>query len=210
MIECPKASPDVSPNMPTEFHYLRDARARAAATALLALSSLVGCAGAASAASDEAARPYCFEQLENATTPEISCAVPLDLSETERAELEAGSRGYVKNVACTLTVRIARREVEAALAATDIEFQSPEQPVVCHIETHKSGFDVTATFAPRFVVRGDVAVEATPGLGNVKGVSRVISWPVVQFVNRWPSIRSGLLQIVNAYRVHSRKRKASR
>lgn len=190
-----------------EYQIYRDARARAAAVALFAWASLPGCAGAAS---DAAARPDCFEQLENSTTSEISCAVPLELSETERAELEAGSRGYVKNVACTLTVRIARDEVEAALAATDVEFQSPEQPVVCHIETHKSAFDVTATFAPRFVVRGDVAVEATPGLGNVKGVSRVISWPVVQFVNRWPSIRSGLLQIVNAYRVHARKRKASR
>lgn len=151
-------------------------------------------------------RPDCFEQLENGNEPEISCAVPLDLSESEQKELEAGSRGYVKDVACTLSVRIPRHAVEAALRAPEIVFQSPEQPVVCRVTTHKSAFEITATFAPRFVVKDDVAVEATPGLGNVKGVSRVISWPVVQFVNRWPSIRSGLLQIVNAYRSHARKK----
>lgn len=155
-------------------------------------------------------RPDCFEQLENGNGPEISCAVPLQLSDTERAELEAGSRGYVKNVSCTLTVRVPRNDVERAIAAADIVFQSPEQPVVCTITTHKSTFDITATFAPRFVVKGDVATEATPGLANVKGVTSVISWPVVQFVNRWPSIRSGMLQIVNAYRTHARKRRAAR
>ena len=154
-------------------------------------------------------RPDCFEQLENGREPDISCAVPLQLSDTERAELEAGSRGYVKDVSCTLTVRVPRKDVDAAIAATDIVFQSPEQPVVCTVTTHKSTFDITATFAPRFVVKGDAATEATPGLGNVRGVTSVISWPVVQFVNRWPSIQSGLLQIVNAYRAHARKRRAA-
>ncbi len=183
-------------------------RSALAVALLFAVAAQNGHSRAAPAASGAGTEADCFEQLENGTSPEISCAVPLQLSDTERAELEAGSRGYVKNVACTLTVRIARSEVEAALAAAEIVFQSPEQPVVCRIETHKSAFDVTATFAPRFVVRGDVAVEATPGLGNVMGVSRVISWPVVQFVNRWPSIREGLVTIVNAYRTHARKRRA--
>lgn len=182
-------------------------RARRATAAALALA-LGPAAGVR--ATPAATAPDCFEQLENGRGAEIACAVPLQLSDAERAELEAGSRGYVKNVACTLTVRIARSEVEAAVAAPEIVFQSPEQPVICRVTTHKSEFDVTATFAPRFVVRGDVAVEATPGLGNVRGVSGVISWPVVQFVNRWPSIRDGLLQIVNAYRAHARKRREPR
>lgn len=151
-----------------------------------------------------AAEQDCFEQLQVGTAPEIACMVPLRLSETEQAELEKGSRGYIKNVACSLTVRIARSALEAAITSADTTFQSPEQPVVCSVTTAKSTFDITASFAPRIVIAGDTAVEATPGLGNVKGITRVISWPVVQFVNRWPSVRSGMLQVVNAYRTHHR------
>lgn len=148
----------------------------------------------------------CFDELENAAGAEIACHFPLRLSEAEQAELEKGSRGYVKNVTCTMTIRIKRADVAAAIAGSDHVFQSPEQPVTCTVVTYKSTFDVTATFAPRVVFKDDVGVETSPGLANVKGVSRVISWPVVQFVNRWPSIRKGLLQIVNAYRTHARKR----
>lgn len=147
----------------------------------------------------------CFEQLEKGHGAEIVCHFPLKLSPIEQAELEKGSRGYIKNVDCLMTIRIARADVDAAIAAADHTFQSPEQPVTCTVTTHKSRFDITATFAPRVVFKGDAAVEATPGLANVKGVTRVISWPVVQFVNRWPSIRSGLLQVVNAYRTYRRK-----
>lgn len=149
----------------------------------------------------------CLAELDNRSKPEIACSFPIRLSEEEQAELEKGSRGYVKNVSCTMTIRIDRREVDTAIAATDHVFQSPEHPVSCTVTTHKSTFDVTGTFAPRVVFKNDAAVEATPGLGNIKGVSRVISWPVVQFVNRWPSIRKGLLQAVNAYRAHARKPK---
>lgn len=148
----------------------------------------------------------CFDELENGRTAEIACLFPLRLSDSERTELEKGSRGYVRDVTCTLTVRVPRATVATAIAARDHVFESPEQPVVCTVTTHKSTFDVTATFAPRVVFRNDVAVEASPGLANVKGVSRVLSWPVVQFVNRWPSIRKGLMQVVDAYRLHARTR----
>lgn len=152
----------------------------------------------------------CFEDLEKGTRAEIVCYFPLKLSPIEQAELEKGSRGYIKNVDCTMTIKVARSLVEAAITASDHVFQSPEQPVSCTVTTHKSSFDITATFAPRVVFKGDVAVEASPGLANVKGVSRVISWPVVQFVNRWPSIRKGLMQVVDANRAHRRKSKAAR
>ena len=61
---------------------------------------------------------------------------------------------------------------------------------------------MTATFAPEATFKNGVAVSATPGLGNVKGIKRVVSWPVVQFVNRWPSVRAGMLTIINAYKKH--------
>jgi hypothetical protein len=147
----------------------------------------------------------CFAEVETGTGPDIACLFRLQPSEAERAELEKGSRGYIKDFSCRLTVRIARSEIDKALVAADYAFKSPEQPVVCTITTYKSTFDITGTFAPEVVFKNGVAVSATPGLGNIKGITRVISWPVVQFVNRWPSVREGMLTIVNAYKAHKAK-----
>lgn len=147
----------------------------------------------------------CFAEVESGTGPDIACIFAMRPSPSERAELEAGTRGYVKDVACRMTVRIARAEIDKALVAVDYAFKSPAQPVVCTVTTYKSTFDITGTFAPEVVFKNGVAVSATPGLGNVKGITRVISWPVVQFVNRWPSVREGMLTIVNAYRTHKAK-----
>ena len=179
------------------------------ASAILAIAALpVGVSALADGRSAAALSQDCFAELESGTGSEIACLFPLRLSPSEQVELEKGSRGYVKNVACTMTIRIARSEVEIAIAAADHVFQSPPQPVVCTLTTSRSSLDITGSFAPRVVFKDDLAVEATPGLADVKGVSRVISWPVVQFVNRWPSIRSGILQLVNAYRAHARGRLA--
>ncbi|HEX5665846.1 MAG TPA: hypothetical protein VFX71_03330 [Hyphomicrobium sp.] len=168
-------------------------------------TSWSGVAAAQSTAPAPALSDDCFAEVENGTGPEIACFFPLQPSAEERAELEKGSRGYVKDFKCRLTVRIARSEIDKALAAADYSFKSPEQPVVCTITTHKSTFDVTATFAPEVTFKNGQAVSATPGLGNVKGITRVISWPVVQFVNRWPSVRDGMLTIVNAYKAQKGK-----
>lgn len=173
------------------------------AAAGLLVASVASVVTATAAASED-----CYDILENGTGREIACLVPLRLSEAEQAELDKGSRGYVKNVACIMTIRIARADLEAAISATDHVFQSPDQPVGCTVTTHKSTFDIKGVFAPRVVIKGGVATEATPGLGKVEGVSRVLSWPVVQFVNRWPSVKSGMVQVVNAYREHRRKRSA--
>ena len=184
---------------------------RTGPNAQLAAVLFLAAAGPALAGAPAAALPEdCLKELDSGTEEEIACQFPMRLSPEEKAELEKGSRGYVKDVSCTLTVRIARAAIDTAVSAAEHVFQSPEQPVVCTVTTHKSTFDITGTFAPSVVFKNDVAVEATPGLGNVKGVTRVLSWPVVQFVNRWPSVRAGMLQVVNAYRAHARKKKAAK
>lgn len=167
------------------------------ALAWLTVSPAHAAAGTSQSLSED-----CLAEVEKGTGPEIACLFPLRPSAVERAELESGSRGYVKDFNCRLTVRIARAEIDRALAAVDYAFKSPEQPVVCTITTYKSTFDVTGTFAPEVTFKNGEAVSATPGLGNVSGISRVISWPVVQFVNRWPSVREGMLTIINAYKKH--------
>jgi hypothetical protein len=179
-----------------------------AVVAMAALLTLFGAAATAgpSAAPSPPLSDDCFAEIETGTGPDIACLFPMRPSPAERADLEKGSRGYVKDFSCRLTVRIARAEIDKALAATDYTFKSPEQPVVCTITTHKSTFDVTGTFAPEVTFKNGVAISATPGLGNVKGITRVISWPVVQFVNRWPSVRAGMVEIVNAYKAHKLKK----
>ncbi len=174
------------------------------ATTLLCLTSGVAFAGPMT---HHLPSEDCFEQIENGTAADITCIVPLRMNETERAELAAATREYVTDIDCTLTVKIARQLLDDAIVKSDYAFKSPEQPVVCSISTHKSKFDVTATFAPRIVIAGDKAVEASPGLANVKGITGILSWPAVQFINRWPSVKAGMLQVVNAYRKHARDKR---
>ena len=149
----------------------------------------------------------CFAELESLDGRDIACAFPMRLTDEERADLKRVTHEYLRDLTCRLEVRIARKAIDEAMAASDLVFQSPEQPVTCSVTTPKSTFDVTATFAPRVVFTGDKAVEASPGLANVKGVSRVLSWPVVFYVNRGSGIRTSMLQIVNAYREFARKKK---
>ncbi len=148
----------------------------------------------------------CFDVLENGKGPEVTCAFPLRLTDTERADLKKVTRGYLDDLTCRMSIRIDRAKVDEAIRAADHVFQSPDQPVACTVTTPKSKFEVTATFAPRVVFKGDKAVEASPGLGNVKGVTRVLSWPVQLYVNRGPGMRAGMLQVVNAYRDYARKK----
>ena len=149
----------------------------------------------------------CFAELEARDGRDIACVFPMRLTDAERADLKRVTREYLHDLTCRLEVRIERKAIDEAMAASDLIFQSPEQPVTCSVTTPKSTFDVTATFAPRVVFKGDKAVDASPGLANVKGVSRVLSWPVVFYVNRGSDIRVSMLQIVNAYREFARKKK---
>jgi hypothetical protein len=150
----------------------------------------------------------CFDVLENGKGAEIACTFPLRLTEQERADLKKATRGYLDDLNCIMTIRIDRAKVDEAIRAADLVFQVPEQPVSCTVTTPNNTFDVTATFSPRVVFKRDKAVQASPGLANVKGVSRVLAWPVVLYVNYGPGMRAGLLQVVNAYRTFARKKAA--
>ena len=79
-------------------------------------------------------------------------------------------------------------------------FEAPPQPVRCIIKTRNGGFPVTSTFAPRVVFKGGLAVEATPGLGEVTGINRYLAWPIIQYVNRTSGIRANMLSIINGLR----------
>ncbi len=170
---------------------------------LLTVAPFAGRPAVAAGANDR----DCFHQLEKGRGPELVCEFPTKLTDDERRDLRSVSRDLVQDAICVVSIRIDRRLVEEALAADDIVFEAPPQAVRCEITTRESMVPVTASFAPRVVITGGEAVEASPGLGQVAGVSSVLAWPVVQYVNRAGNIQDGMLAVINAYRTLSSRRR---
>ena len=159
----------------------------------------------------------CFADLERGTSTQIVCEFPLQPSVTEKAEMEKQTSGYLKDAVCVVSIRIERALVAAAIETPEYVFQAPPQPVSCKITMpgqtgpDKKGdqiIPITGTFAPKVTLKDGVAVQATPGLDNVKGVSRIISWPAVAYINRAGFLREGMIKVVNAWVVHLRAGKA--
>lgn len=166
--------------------------------------TLVGAGGALA----QANLADCFDNLQKGTGPEIVCNFPVIPSPKEREDMEKNTKGVLKDARCTVAIKIERVLVTRALDEPDYVFQSPPQPVTCDVTAHirqVSTFPISGTFAPRVVFKGGEATEATAGLDNVAGVTRVISWPVVQYVNRSGMVREGMLKVVNAWVGHMRK-----
>lgn len=190
--------------------------------AVLAACTFLAAAQAGSEAHAQAAKPpappaakpadpgQCFRELTRDGGRDFVCEYPAWLTDKEREDLEKLTRGYLKDARCRVSVRIERARLAQAMIAPDLEFQAPPQPVVCDITTSSSTFAITGKFAPRVVFKGGEAVEGTPGLTDVEGVSKYLAWPVVQYVNRSPGIRAEMLKMINAYRAHVRARREAR
>ncbi len=148
----------------------------------------------------------CFHRLFNGKEAEIVCRFPTRLTDGERADLKRLTRDMLQDATCLVDIRIDRARVEAALAVGEHIFETPPQPMTCEIATKDSKLKVTGSFSPRIVFKGGLAVEGTPGLANVGGVSKALSLPVVYYVNRSPSVKKNMLQIINAVAAELRKR----
>ena len=169
--------------------------------ALIVAGGMASAVGAAPAGRD------CFAEIERGRGPMIACEFPTRLTEEERRDLGRLTRDMLRDARCVVAIRIDRAQIEAALAAPDLVFEAPPQPVTCEIDTADMAYPITATFAPRVVFQGGEAIEATPGLADVAGVPSYVAWPVVQYVNRSGSIRDGMLRIINGYRAHDEARR---
>mgnify|MGYP001450523600 CR=1 FL=1 len=161
----------------------------------LALSTPATAAGTANPATTRT----CLWQLTAGRGADIDCEHPAWLTEQERGDLERLTRGLLKNARCTVRIKIPLQLVAEALAKPDSVFQAPKLPVACEIETSRGPVPITGTFAPRVVFKGGKAADATPGLDDVAGVSAVIAWPVVQYVNRAPGIRTEMARMIDLY-----------
>lgn len=142
----------------------------------------------------------CFYQLQKSQSPEIDCEHPAWLTVEEKEDLRRLTRDYLQDASCRIAIRIPRRHVEEALAASDFVFESPPQPMTCDITTKAGVTRITGTFSPRVVFKGGQAVEATPGLADVEGINKYLAWPVVHYVNHADRIGSTMLLMINAYR----------
>jgi hypothetical protein len=169
----------------------------ALALALLAASALTG---------QGAASRNCFQELERGRAAMLSCDLPTRLSEDERTDLKSLTGDRLQDAHCVVAVRIERRLVEAALIEPEHVFEAPPQAVRCEVITTSEVWPITATFATRVVFQGGIAVDASPGLANVEGVSAYLASPVVQYVNRAPGIRDAMLHMINTYRAHHQQR----
>ena len=169
------------------------------ATALPLAAAVVASTAVAGEPSTGGGLGACLKSLKQ-TSPEISCEYTALLTDQEHADLRRLTRDRLQDAVCRVTVRVDRALVDPALNETNHIFIAPPQPVTCKITTRDSTFDITGTFAPQVTFKDGQATYATPGLGNVAGVSKVLAWPVVQYVNYSPGIRRDMIEIVNAYR----------
>ena len=192
---------------------------RMALVRVFAVACLFGCTPVTPASAKAAGTMRdCFVDLERGNSPDIVCEFPIQPSAAEREELAKQTSGYLKDVNCTVSIRIERALIATAIATPDYLFQAPPQPVACNVTMpgRTEGattmpdqiIPITGTFAPKVTIKDGVGIQATPGLANVQGVSRIISLPVVAYVNRAGFLREGMLKTVNAWIGHMRQSKA--
>lgn len=174
-----------------------------AAQSLTVIGALAGAlllASPLSAAGEETPpSPDCFQAFLEEAGEEIRCVFPTRMSADERAEVAKVTRGLLKDASCEVQIKLPRKLVADALAATgDHVFEAPAQTSHCEVVTAKATFPVDMTFAPKVTFEDGVAVEATPNLDNVTGVPKALWWPVAYWVNSSSMIEEATLKIVNA------------
>ena len=141
----------------------------------------------------------CFWELARGQGADLICQYPAWLADKERDEMRRLTRDTLKDARCTVSIKIARSLLKRALTETNMTFEAPPQSVACEVTTGETAIPVEATFSPRVVIKGGVAITATPGLANVTGVNDYLAWPVVEYVNRSATVRTEMLKMINAY-----------
>ena len=143
--------------------------------------------------------PDCFDELLNGQRSEIACIFATAMSAGEKAEAAEVSRGLLQDASCIVTIKIDRALVDTALKTTgDYVFEAVPQKTHCDVKSSLGDLPLDLTFAPRVEFKAGVAVTATPGLGNVSGVTRVLWWPVAYWVNSSGTIEESTLRVINA------------
>jgi hypothetical protein len=131
----------------------------------------------------------CFWELARGTGSDLVCAYPVWLADQERADMRRLTREMLQDAHCTVSIRIARSLLTHVLSEANYTFEAPAQPVECDLKTKDNTIIISATFAPRIIIKNAVAVDATPGMADV----------VVEYVNRSTTVRTEMLKMINSY-----------
>lgn len=142
----------------------------------------------------------CFYQLIEGTGANIDCEYKAWMTAEEKTDVSKLTRGYLLDASCLIDVKIARDKVDAAIAASDLTFESPAQPMTCNLTTSSGPMTIKGTFAPKVVFKDGQAISATPGLANIEGINSYLAWPVVHYINNADRIGGPMKLIINAYR----------
>jgi hypothetical protein len=142
----------------------------------------------------------CFDTFTRGKSDQIACQFPTRMTDKERDEVRSITRGVLTDASCLVAIQIERQLINQALTATDLVFTAPAQPVTCELVTTKGTLKISGTFAPKITFKDGKAIDASPGLADVKGVTRMISMPVELWVNRGSTVREGMVKVVNAYK----------
>lgn len=141
----------------------------------------------------------CIAQLTSGSSPDVICSYPTQLGEKERTELRRMTGDLFVDARCLVNVRIERRQITAALIKPDYVFQATPQAVTCDVIGQNEKLPISATFAPRIVLRGGRAVDAHPGMANLSGLNEIVANPLLQYINQSDAIRAQMVRMVNLY-----------
>jgi hypothetical protein len=171
-------------------------------TALVAGAIAVAAVVCSTSRAVEAAGPApanCINQLTSGSSPEVICSYPTQLGEKERAELRRMTGDLFVDARCLVNIRIERRQITAALIKPDFVFQATPQSVTCDVIGRDEKLPISATFAPRIVLKGGRAVDAHPGMANLSGLNDMLADPLLQYINQSDAIRAQMVKMVNMY-----------
>ena len=160
-----------------EHTKLRIAGVAAAGLVLALLTIEAGNAAGKARASQSRPEPMnnCFWELARGTGSDLICEYPVWLADKERAEMRRLTREMLQDAHCTVSIRIARSLLTHALTEANYTFEAPAQSVECDLTTRDNTIAISATFAPRIVIKDAVAVDATPGMADVVGVNSYLA-----------------------------------
>lgn len=142
----------------------------------------------------------CFHQLLEGDGAMIDCEHKAWMTAEEKADVSKLTRGYLLDARCAIAIKIERDKVDDAIAASDLTFESPAQPMTCELATSSGPMTIKGTFAPKVVFKDGQAISATPGLANIEGVNSYLAWPVVHYINNAERIGGPMKLMINAYR----------
>jgi len=140
----------------------------------------------------------CIDQLGDPDVDIIACTVPFQLKRRAREDLMRITGGVLRDAVCLVEVGLERAAVFNALVhARDLDV--PAQPVACDVVTDRQPLQARFTLAPRVRFADGKAVGASPGLGNVTGVSPLLAILLTNWVNNNPQVQRAMVAWVNDY-----------